>query len=170
MSYDLRSRFNRYVSFPVRFERSYIPEPNSGCWLWLGSERGAFKYGAIRKDGKLIPAHRASYEMAHGPLQQGLCVLHKCDTPACVNPDHLFAGTLADNVADAVAKKRHSHGARHGRAKVRPARGAANGNSRLTPEIVEWIRESTYPQRLIGRLCGVSQTTVHNIKARKHWK
>ena len=89
----------------ARFHSKYIPEPNTGCWLWTGSL--ARKYGRLRtgKNGEGW-AHRISFEIHKGEIPKGLFVLHKCDTPACVNPDHLWLGTIADNNKDKSLKKR----------------------------------------------------------------
>lgn len=89
-----------------RFEEQYIPEPMSGCWLWT-AWTDVQGYGRIRfGGGKRMGAHRASYLIHKGALDSNLCVLHRCDTPSCVNPDHLFLGTNNDNVRDRVKKDR----------------------------------------------------------------
>lgn len=91
-----------------RFEAKYEPIPECGCWLWTAAENEK-GYGVIgvggRGTGKRY-AHRVSYELHVGPVPDGMCVLHKCDTPLCVNPDHLFLGTVADNVNDMTFKDR----------------------------------------------------------------
>ena len=81
-----------------------VKDEASGCWLWV-SQSGE-GYGHLRIDGKSRSAHHASYELHVGPIPDGMRVLHRCDNPRCINPEHLFLGTQADNVADMVAKGR----------------------------------------------------------------
>jgi hypothetical protein len=77
-----------------------------GCWEWIAAKQ-RFGYGVIRADDArhtLMPAHRFSWQLHRGPIPKGQFVLHRCDNPACVRPDHLFLGTQFDNMTDMTAK------------------------------------------------------------------
>jgi hypothetical protein len=102
-------------------------------------------------------AHRVSWELSHGKVPVGLYVLHHCDTPCCVNPDHLFLGTDADNRADCVQKGRQ-------------ARGTTSGNAKLTEQQVREIR--AYGRKdyaLTAKLYGVSRATARRIAMKLSW-
>ena len=137
------------------FEESVIPEPNSGCWLWTGvCNRDG--YGQFNSDG----AHRASFSIYRGPIPLNMCVCHHCDTPCCVNPDHLFIGTQKENIAD-----RHTKG----RSKGGSLPGDKNRNSKLTPKQVIAIREDARIQKDIANDYGISFKTVSKIKLGQRW-
>lgn len=90
-------------SVQERFESKYIPEPNTGCWLWIGSSaRGG--YGAFLKNSHQCYAHRVSYELYRGPIPLGLSLDHLCREPSCVNPNHLEAVTHRENMLRGVNK------------------------------------------------------------------
>lgn len=143
-----------------RFYSKVEPDPNSGCWLWTGNPiRGGYGTFRVGRDTKL--AHRYSWELRHGEVPR-LHVCHHCDTPACVNPDHLFLGTDADNSSDKIAKGR-----------ARYLRGASNGRAKLSDADVAEIR-SLYArggisQQRIGEMYGVTQNMVSKIVARRNW-
>lgn len=112
-------RGQRVYSPKERIERLSMPEPNSGCWLWLNTSRPnaiGLEYGRLvvgsRSNGtrRTVSAHRFSYEAYKGKIPEGLNVLHKCDVTLCVNPDHLFVGTQAENLNDCYAKGRIRNG------------------------------------------------------------
>jgi hypothetical protein len=139
-------------------EELYIPEPNTGCWLWLGAtSRGG--YGAAKRNQKQWAAHRLMWTLQRGPIPEGLNVLHRCDTPLCVNPDHLFLGTNADNTADMRQKGRG-----------RSAPGEAQGGAKLTADQVRAIRADPRPGVAVARGYGITPSSVTLIKQRKNWR
>ena len=95
-----------------RFEEKYLVDTATGCWNWIGSSC-VTGYGQLFFNGKLMRAHRFSYQQFVGPLLDNKYVLHKCDNPACVNPEHLFLGTQQDNMSDKCIKGRQPFGENH---------------------------------------------------------
>lgn len=91
-----------------RFDSRHEPVPECGCWIWTGSTNGGKSdgYGKLSVAGKYKSAHRLSYELHRGPIPAGRFVCHRCDTPRCVNPDHLFLGDNAENMRDCFRKGR----------------------------------------------------------------
>ncbi|HEL4828951.1 TPA: HNH endonuclease [Stenotrophomonas maltophilia] len=148
-----------------------IPEPNSGCWLWLGAMQTS-GYGKVKepKSRRAIGAHRLSYRLHRGPIPDGMDVCHKCDTKLCVNPDHLFVGTRAENIRDCAAKGRISRGLRHA---MRQA-GEAGSNAKLNWPAVRQIRaaqrEGRATQEELAKRFGVAMPTVQAAVQRKTWK
>lgn len=131
------------------------------CWLWTGrlDHKG---YGIFDMNGKPRRAHRLSYEMACGPIPDGLLVCHRCDVRSCVNPSHLFVGTAADNNRDRDQKGRHV-----------PLRGEAHGRAKLTYEKVEQIRGlhrgGWATQKKLASMFAVSEPVIARIVHRRGW-
>ena len=100
---------SRKAAFIARLNKN---GPN-GCWLWTGHiTKGRCNYGSTSLFGKSIRAHRASWLIHKGPITPGLCVLHRCDNQPCVNPNHLYLGTVQENAFDSVARGRHAEARR----------------------------------------------------------
>ena len=96
-------RPRKVITVRERLLNLSIPEPNSGCWLWLGAIHQAPRglgYGHFIIRGKNIPAHRASWQEFNGPIPENTKVLHKCDVSHCINPSHLYLGNQSDNNID----------------------------------------------------------------------
>jgi HNH endonuclease len=121
-----------------------------GCWLWTSytNEHG---YGLICIRRHKFYAHRVSWELDRGPIPYGIRVLHRCDVPACVRPEHLFLGTQPDNLADMRAKGR-------GRA----ARGTAHGKVRFTEQqVLEMRRRYLAGEKRVDLMREFNVTTRH---------
>jgi len=147
-----------------RFHSSYVANLDTGCWIWLGTKRGSNGYGRITSTGVVHQAHRFSWMLHRGSIPDGLLVCHKCDTPLCVNPDHLFLGTHQDNMRDCVEKGRTNGGTKT------PLRGSENVRSKLTAQQVLQIRRDRRAQRKIAQLFGVSQALISKIKRNEMWR
>jgi len=144
----LEERFNIYT------------KKGPDCWEWKGY-RDPHGYGRLDMPDKPMLAHRVAYLIRYGSIPDGMFVLHKCDTPRCVNPEHLFLGTQADNVADMHAK---------GRARKRALRGPEHGMAKLDERKVRAIRKSRLFGWVIAEKLGISVATVSDIRTRKTWK
>lgn len=134
---------------PERLWRRVLKHPG-GCWEWTGAKNSA-GYGHLYWGGRLVYAHRLAWEMEHGPITDGLCALHACDNPACVNPAHLFLGTKRDNRFDCLAK---------GRAK-----------KKLNPALVQRVR-AMLPSSTLDEIAlevGVSAQTIRKVRDGKVW-
>lgn len=136
------------------------------CWAWTGYKH-KFGYGMISRDGRhaMLTTHRVSWEMHNGAIPPKMVVMHRCDNPACVNPEHLAVGTQGDNMRDAREKGRTS--------KPPALRGETNGRAKLTWEAVETIRArrragQSYSE--LGRAFGVSKEVARNAALGITWR
>ena len=165
----------------VNKEGPIMPRMDSPCWVWTAAKIAG--YGCLRHDEVTHKAHRIAWTLAHGSIPHtdayhGICVCHRCDNRACVNPAHLFLGTSGDNNRDKALKGRgnqprgNAHGARL-HPESRP-RGEAHGRAKLTTTQVVEIRAryaaggATLKQ--LGALFGVSLGVIEKIINRKTWK
>lgn len=132
-----------------------------GCWPWLGSQfdKG---YGQVsphyRVGIKSSRAHKVAWILTHGPIPEGLHVLHRCDNRLCVNPTHLFLGTHQDNMDDKVSKGRQAHN-----------RGERAGGVKLSSYQVLEIRSDPRTQKVIAQDYGIGQMSVCRIKRKETW-
>jgi hypothetical protein len=141
------------------FEEKYIPEPNSGCWIWTAALFKDSGYGAFGCR-PVVRAHRESWRLYRGEIPDGLCVLHRCDVPACVNPDHLWLGTNAENSKDMKDKKRAAKGARN---------GGGVASRKLNANDVLKIRADSRSETQIAADYAVNRATIGLIKRRINW-
>lgn len=131
------------------------------CWEWrgaIGGRKGERGYGKLTVNGKQVDAHRAMWEIHNGAtIPKGGQVMHDCDNPSCVNPSHLSLGDNDKNVADMVAKRRHTFGERNPRAK-------------LTEDAVIEIRSSKLDDRELADKFGVGAGTIRRVRAGRSWR
>lgn len=150
------SRVNKNGSIPA-----HRPELES-CWEWIAGKHG-FGYGMFCINSKNERAHRVAWELTNGEIPDGLWVLHKCDNPCCVNPNHLFLGTVQDNIEDMINKGRHLI-----------VGGESNSSARLTWVQVKAIRKqyakNNISQHALAKQMGVSPGTIWNIVHGKTWR
>ena len=154
----IRKRSREYgISFPNkpsllrRFHKGYCVT-QSGCWEWVKTSRGN-GYGCIAQDGRLLSAHRISFELYHGSVPEGAFVCHRCDNPKCVNPGHLFAGTPADNTRDM-----------HEKGRCNAPSGPRHHAAKLSSEDVSAVRNASESLSEIASRFGVDPSTVWKIK------
>jgi len=137
------------------FEDRYVPEPMSGCWIWMGSLMAqGYGYAGNKSNGQPLSAHRRSWELHRGPIPKGKHVLHKCDIRCCVYPDHLYVGTHQDNMRDMHERGRH-------------------GMAKLTKADIPHIRsllERGYKAKDIAYAWGVDRSAISHIKRGATWR
>jgi hypothetical protein len=169
-----------------RLDAKTMTDPASGCILWTGTRHGN-GYGHINIDGRMVLVHRVAWSLAHGcPVPDGMLVLHRCDTPSCVNPDHLWIGTQLDNMRDCSDKGRCHEGDKNGSrthpeclargdrssARLHPEsyRGERNGAAKISDAAADELRRRAQAgenYRLLAAEFGVSRSLVSLIKTGK---
>ena len=145
-----------------RFHDKFVPDPNSGCWLWTAAVK-EFGYGVMglghREDG-IEKAHRVSYKLYKGDIPAGMNVLHSCDVACCVNPQHLRLGTLADNARDCVSRNRH---------KTPDNKGEKAKWAKLNAAKVIHIKKKEMTGVAYAKLYNVSKSSIYEIWRGKNW-
>lgn len=148
-----------------RFWTKFTKGADDQCWLWEQGKTAA-GYGQINLGRVVYSAHRLSYMIHNGPIPKGMVICHKCDTPACVNPAHLFAGTDQDNYDDAITKGRQVR-------KVNRQFVPAPGFAEITEELVREVRADyaaakgrllRAPMGTIAKLCEKHKITIASFK------
>lgn len=154
----------------TKIEKYSTPEPNTGCWLWLGAWKGNTKlksYGNVMYKGKNIAAHRLSYTAHYGEIPTDKWILHKCDTPSCVNPEHLFLG---DRQLNAVDRKRKNRGYLDNGKRA----GELHPKTKLNWEQVKAIRAMYVPYEMtcpmIAKQFNIGVSAVELIVNNYTWK
>lgn len=139
-------------------------DKTTSCWIWNGARVNG-GYGHFRpysRKTRMMLAHRAAWSLAYGDIPKGLCVLHLCDTAACVRPDHLFLGTQLDNIRDMQRKGR-----------IRVPFGSAHVFAKLTESAVPIIRRAHSDGVTITELArrfGVGRTTIWQCVTGQTWR
>lgn len=136
-------------------------EKGAGCWLWRACVDKKAGYGLIIWNRRPRKAHRMAWQLTHGAIPEGMDVLHHCDNPACVNPEHLFLGTHADNMRDMAEK---------GRGRSGHLTGERNPQAKLSASLVEQIRQSTESCHVLARQYGVAVMTIWRAKNGISWR
>lgn len=167
---EIRYYYRENIPVEQRFWKKVIKKGNDECWLWTGSINSSeYKYGRIGVNGKNELAHRVSWILTYGNIPEEMNVLHKCDNPQCVNPNHLFLGTHQDNMDDMINKGRDNHDPED------------NGCAKLTWDMVRDIRKiydidpeikryGKWHNLILANDYGISEGQVGRILNNKSWQ
>ncbi len=145
-----------------RFWNKVCKKDSNDCWVFLGAKNsagyGQFKFGKLG----VTLAHRASWMITHNKIIPcNMCICHTCDNPGCVNPQHLWLGTRAENNQDKANK---------GRAPSGKMKGENHGRSKITAQQIHRIRRSKAKQCCLAEEFGISPSAISMIINRKRWK
>lgn len=150
-----KKKWNEPISFKV---------DENGCFICDSHKPGAHGYPQVRHKGRSSPAHRRIYEECFGDIKKGLVVRHRCDNKLCINPEHLLIGTRADNVRDAVERKRNAFGERSGGAKL------SSGQVAEIKTIFSYTEVNKQLVRSLSKRYGVAISTIYDIYYERTWK
>lgn len=154
----------------IRFWEKVDKRGPDECWEWIGYKNKKRKYGYFNKRSgeKLMLAHRMSWELFSGnPIPVGMVVCHKCDNPSCVNPSHLFVGTMKDNMHDASVKGRIAWGERHGKAYLKEKDVLEMRDLKKIGYSIRWLSQKfKTPEWNIRFIC--NNITWKNILLQQH--
>lgn len=142
------------------FEQRYRIDEQTGCWIWLGATLPN-GYPSMRKNKIHILAYRYSYELKYGQIPLGMNACHKCDTPMCVNPDHIFIGSQSDNIRDMVLKKRNRTGENASWSKLKQCQ---------VNDIRKEYGEGNISHRKLAERYNVSYSAIRLIVLNKNWR
>ena len=145
------------IELDIRFWQKV--DKQKECWVWVGSLNNK-GYGRINIGGIIKLAHRVSYEIAYGKIPSMMSILHKCDNPPCVNPNHLQVGTHKENIEDMIEK---------GRGCVGEGASYAKLNYQKVVQIKGMYKQSKISQRALAKLFKVSQCTISLVVNEKRW-
>ena len=145
----------KYVKQTIEYKlnKKTVIDPVTNCWNWVG-HKDKDGYGKLTLNGKSIRAHRLSHLERKGPIEN-LDVLHTCDNPSCINPNHLYTGTIQDNMRDKRERNR--------------VKGINHPRNKIPESMIIFLRESPLSQCQLARDTGINQSYIGKIKNRVNW-
>ena len=150
-----------FCNYTCRFLTKIKIGTGTECWHWLGWKTPG-GYGRFGFENKNWIVTRLMWSSFYGYLPDEILVLHRCDNPSCVNPSHLFLGTIQDNIADCVAKNRHAKGEKKPFAKLNPKQVLA-----IRKELSEGVKYGSLP--ILAAKYGVTAQTISNVNSGRTW-